>query len=390
MRIHVSRLPIIPIAAAILAGLITLPARAQFGGGGGGAAANRGNAATEREYRSHTLLGEATIEIDPETRSLIVVTDEDTNAEIQRIIDGLDQPKPQVLIKVLFLEATYTDNLDFGFEGGYSYTRGDFNEGRVESIWGLAQQIDGGFWTLSADYWDTTLRAMAETSRLHVLSRPVILARNNQEAVIIVGEEVPLITSSRILEDGQVLNTVQYSDVGIILRVTPFITSNNNVEMIVAPEISNLTERGVPISSTAESPVIAKRSAETVVVTPNGQTVVIGGLMESETTESVRKIPLLGDIPLLGALFRRTIQEEVQRELLIFLTPYIVATPEQLDVASRRETGQTRLSRDAFDPDDLGRLLDGDLDQTFGGEDAPDPLLHLPAPDANQGDSNVQ
>jgi type II secretory pathway component GspD/PulD (secretin) len=388
MRGLVPRFLILPTAAAILAGLTTLPAMAQFGGGG--AAATRGGANTEREYRSHTLLGEAMIEIDPETRSLIVVTDEDTNAEIQRIIDGLDQPKPQVLIKVLFLEATYTDALDFGFEGGYSYTRGDFNEGRVESVWGLAQQIDGGFWTLSADYWDTTLRAMAETSRLHVLSRPVILARNNQEAVIIVGEEVPLITSSRILEDGQVLNTVQYSDVGIILRVTPFITSNNNVEMIVAPEISTLTERGVPISSTAESPVIAKRSAETVVVTPNGQTVVIGGLMESETTDLVRKIPLLGDIPLLGALFRRTIQEEVQRELLIFLTPYIVATPEQLDVASRRETGQTRLARDAFDPDDLGRLLDGDLDQTFGREDAPDPLLHLPAPDSNQGDSDVQ
>ena len=128
-------------------------------------------------------------------------------------------------------------------------------------------------------------------------------------------------TSSRVLDDGNTLNTVQYSDVGIILRVTPFITSNDSVEMIVAPEISTLTERGVPISDTATSPVIAKRSAETVVVTPNGETVVIGGLMESQQTENVRKIPILGDIPLLGLAFKRTVKEEIKKELLIFLTP---------------------------------------------------------------------
>ena len=334
------------------------------------AGGTRGSTA-QRDYRSHTMLGEAMIQIDPETRSLVVITDEDTNAEIERVIANLDRPKPQVLIKVLFLEATYSDALDLGFEGAYSYQHENINEGQLESIWGLARQVDGGFWTVQSDYWDATLRAVAESGSLRVLSRPVILARNNQEAVIIVGEEVPLITSSRILEDGDVLNTVQYSDVGIILRVTPFITSRNTVEMIVAPEISTLTERGVPISSTAESPVIAKRSAETVVVTPSGETVVIGGLMETENTETVRKIPLLGDIPLLGTLFRRTEREEVQRELLIFLTPYIVGTPDELAEASLRETGQTRISRHAFEEDTLDRFIDGNIDAIFSPEEAP-------------------
>ena len=106
----------------------------------------------------------------------------------------------------------------------------------------------------------------------------------------------------------QPTNTITYDNVGIILRVTPFITSEGTVEMIVAPEISSLTAQTVPISSTVSAPVIDKRSAETVVVTPHGQTVVIGGLMETQRIEDIQKIPLLGDIPLLGAAFRRTIK----------------------------------------------------------------------------------
>ena len=94
--------------------------------------------------------------------------------------------------------------------------------------------------------------------------------------------------------------------------------------MIVAPEISTLTDQTVAISNNASAPVIAKRSAETVVVTPHAQTVVIGGLMETQKTETIQKIPILGDIPILGIPFRRTVKADQKRELLIFLTPYIV------------------------------------------------------------------
>ena len=117
-----------------------------------------------------------------------------------------------------------------------------------------------------------------------MLSRPSIMARNNQEAVIVVGSEVPFITNSRITDTGETINTIQYDNVGIILRVTPFITSKGTVEMIVAPEISTFTDQTVPISNNASSPVIAKRSAETVVVTPNGRRSVIGGLMQTQQT----------------------------------------------------------------------------------------------------------
>jgi len=212
--------------------------------------------------------------------------------------------------------------------------------------------------------WNVTLRLLAERGKLEVLSRPSILARNNQEAVIVVGQEIPLITNSRITDQGATINTVQYSEIGIILRVTPFITSEGMVEMIVAPEISTLTDETIPISvdnqgNSVGSPVIAKRSAETVVVTANGQTVVIGGLMETVKTEVIRKVPVLGDVPLLGLAFRRTVRDDQKKELVIFLTPHIVNTPEELGQLSRRETDRLELAPVAFPKERVGQVLEG-------------------------------
>jgi general secretion pathway protein D len=294
--------------------------------------------AVGRDYGSRTEMGSAIVQIDPETRSLVVIADPETNEQIRRVIESLDQPKPQVLIKVLFVEVTHRRGLDLGTDLLHTSASGDVLENRVQTEWGVAAEMEGGFWRLLTDDFDATLRALAERGLLEVLSRPAILARNNQEAVIVVGEEVPFVTNSRVADNGSVFNTIEYADVGIILRVTPFILSNEQVELIVAPEISTLTERTIPVSETVRSPVIAKRQAETVVVTPNGRTVVIGGLMESQKTESVRKVPVLGDIPLLGVLFRRKVTEDIKKELVIFLTPYIVAQPGELDAMARAET----------------------------------------------------
>jgi Flp pilus assembly secretin CpaC len=194
-----------------------------------------------------------------------------------------------------------------------------------------------------------------------VLSRPSILARNNQEAVIVVGSEVPFVTNSRITENGETINTVTYDNVGIILKVTPFITSEGSVEMIVAPEISALTDQTVPISNNASAPVISKRSAETVVVTPNRTTVVIGGLMETQRTNTIQKVPILGDIPGLGLAFRHKISNDTKRELLIFLTPEIINNTPGLKAATEGEAARTELVKDAFKNGELNRYIDNPL-----------------------------
>src|SRR5690606_24185360 len=121
------------------------------------------------------------------------------------------------------------------------------------------------------------------------------------------------------------------------------------VEMEVLPEISTLTAETVPISANVFAPVIAKRAAQTRVVVADGKTVVIGGLMEDNDTEQVRKVPLLGDLPILGVLFRRTIINKTKTELLIFLTPYVIRNIRALDDVTADERGRTRIMNQAVD-----------------------------------------
>ena len=321
-----------------------------FGGFGG-------NTTTEgaRQYFNNTMLGDALIEIDPETRSLIIITDEETNVHIDQVIKQLDRPKPQVLIKVVFVEVTHRDDLDVGIESVLNLgTKGTREPGfgtppvpnEISTLFGIPAQGTGGLYNLQLldNDFSIAARAMATAGNFEVLSRPSILARNNQEAIITVGQEVPFIRNTQISNTGQQINTVEYEDIGIILRVTPFITSDGLVEMIVAPEISTITDETIQISAGVEAPVFAKRSADTVVVTGNGKTVVIGGLMERNKRDTVRKVPLLGDIPVLGWAFRRKIKEDTKTELLIFLTPYVVNQPEELEQLTREETNQTEFN----------------------------------------------
>lgn len=344
-----------------------------FGGGGAagrsGAGGGRGANASTRQYYPPGDVGEAMITADPETRRLIVITDDETSQYVGQVITNLDRPKPQVLIKVVFLEVTYRNSSDIGIEGAYRRNINGATVGAVSNLFGLTPGLPGGqgaspippgaglYQLISSDY-QVTLRAIAEAGKVEVLSRPSILARNNQQAMITVGQSVPLITDVRFDTFGNAINSIAYQSVGIILRVTPFITSDNMVEMIVAPEISSLSEQSIPISTGASAPVIDLRSADTVVVTPDGQPVIIGGLMQNNKTSTDSKIPILGDIPLLGNLFKRKVKNQVKTELMIFLTPHIVMNPTELAGIFTAEKARSELAPKAFTEKELNQFLD--------------------------------
>lgn len=339
------------------------------GGGGGTSFGGAGN----RSYTPNGTVGEAMISADPETRRLIVITDDETSQFISQVITNLDKPKPQVLIKVVFLEVTYRKGLDIGIEGAHSKGIGNSTTGAVNQLFGLGNQgvnpstptigrQGAGIYQVLGTDFQATLRAIAEAGKTEVLSRPSILARNNQQAVITVGKEVPLITNTRFDNLNNQINTITYQDVGIILRVTPFIASDGMVEMIVSPEISDLTDQTIPISGGSNpvgAPVISKRSADTVVVTPDGQTVIIGGLMSNSKSSIDSKIPLLGDIPLLGNLFKRKLRADEKTELMIFLTPQVVNTPTQVAKVTADEKASIDLSPSSFTEKELNRFIDG-------------------------------
>ncbi|MGB8355215.1 MAG: hypothetical protein WCD79_15055 [Chthoniobacteraceae bacterium] len=350
-----------------------------------------------RQYHDATMLGDAIIQIDPETRSLVIVADDETHEEIMKVIKNLDRPKPQVLIKVVFAQVTLNKSLNVGVEGSYTFnvrngaaggvsntvtnatasttggtaitssttavqsgllSPGTIGTTSAQTLFGLSQLANGSFVRLATDNWQATLYALASHGNVNVLSRPSIMARNNQQAVIVVGQEVPFVTNSQITETGQTINTVQYQDVGIILRVTPFITSNHEVEMIVSPEVSSVDSQSVTLSPNVSSPIIDKIAAETVVVTPNNSTVVIGGMMQKQQTSTVQKVPILGDLPLIGAAFRHTTKGDTRTELLIFLTPSIVEGTDKLKELTDQEVNRTELPQQAFSQEDLHKYLD--------------------------------
>ncbi len=310
---------------------------------------------------------QAHVEIDPSTRTLIITTDHITSLQVEEVIRALDKPVPQALIKVLFLEVTHNDDLDIGLVNLAADSlhqrdnRGTNSNDNYRSPFHFGVNVptsSAGVVSILQNDIDVTMRALAEVGKLNVLSRPSILTRNNQEATITIGQEVPFIRNTRITSDGQIINTVEYEDIGIILTVTPHIRADGLIELALSPEISTLTGETVSISDNVNAPVFAKRSAETHVVVPSGRTVIIGGLMEDQETRNVRKVPLLGDIPLLGALFRRTVTTKQKTELLIFLTPTVVADSAELVELTQREREGATLVQQNHAKERLERYLD--------------------------------
>jgi general secretion pathway protein D len=313
--------------------------------------------------------------------NLVVIGDEETIASIRQVVANLDRPKPQVLIKVVFLEVQHNKLLDIGVEGAFGkgansvtnniaqvfgqnglngLTTNFFPVGPAQSVPALTQASPGaGMYQLLGSDFQATLRAIAQTGKAQLLSRPSILARDRQPATIQVGQRVPLITGVNFTTFGNQVNTVTYTDIGIILRVTPYITPDGMVQMIIAPETSALdTTTTVPISAGVNAPVINRRAADTVAITPDGQTVVIGGLMASDKAQTESKVPLLGDIPLLGNLFKRRTDSGRKSELLIFLTPHIVRSSDQIAQMSDHEESHHNLIQKSVSEEELERFLE--------------------------------
>ncbi len=296
---------------------------------------------------------------DEDTNSLLVLTAPTNLERLHAILNELDRPIPQVLIKVLLAEVTWSDTDDIGVEFSVLDTEADGDQVNLFSDFGV-EDAEGGFiYRMVQGDVTLTLRLLEELGKLDILSRPHILASDNQTARITVGQEVPFITNTRTTETGQTINTIQYEDIGIILEVTPHMNPEGLVIMDVYPEISAITGDTVPISETVQAAVFAKRSAQTRIAIRDGQTIVIGGLIEDRKTDTVRQVPILGRIPLLGALFRRTISTKEKTELLIFLTPHVAQEAGLLEAMSADELDGAEQLKGAVSPGRFDSHLQG-------------------------------
>jgi len=362
-----------------------------FGGGGSTSSSGRTGSTTGSSYNNNGSVGNAIISVDPQTHNLVVIADEETAMQISNIIANLDVPKPQVLIKVVFMELQRNDSLELGVQGGYTKGLGSSSStGSLAQVFGLTgitsiatnfsgigtplsttpSAPNGGFYQIVGSDYQATIKAIATAGKAQILSRPSVLARDGQLAQIVVGQQVYLPSGVSFSSSGNNITTPiingNYTDVGIILDVTPFIGNNSLIEMILQPKITSVDNStpgqiiatGGVLGNPIYAPNINTRSADTVVVTPDGQPVVIGGLIGSANASNESRVPLLGSIPVLGNLFKYTSKSGQKNELLIFLTPHIVKAPDQLVAMTEHEQINSNIITNGISEKELNQYLD--------------------------------
>ena len=227
----------------------------------------------------------------------------------------------------------------------------------------------------------SVLIGLSETdTNINVLSAPRLLTSNNEEAEIIVGENVPIITSKSTDNAGNLVNTIERQDAALTLRFTPQITEGDMVRLKVFQEITSVTD---PVGTVdIVGPTFKKTLLTNTILARDGETVVLGGLFQTDKGESVTKVPFLGDLPLIGFLFKRTKEVEKKTSLLIFITPRIIRNSEDL----REITRDNRSSFDLYQEED-GTNEFFNLEDSKGILLKPEPELGLElGPETEAGD----
>ena len=282
-----------------------------------------------------------------------VILDYDPRREgdVLELVRQLDQPPPQVMIQVLIVEVTMDNSLELGVEfafqdlqwtkaGPSDTTTFDYVGGT--DIGAAGTGLGGFTFTITGADFNFLIRTLQSEGSLNVLSRPQIVAMDNQEANIKITNDVPYAAGSTVTATGIVQTTVNRREVGIELTVTPHINPDGFVRMEIEQTVSDITGSTVNIGEGLTSPIFLDRTATTTVTVRDNETVVLGGLITTRDEVREQKVPLIGDIPILGRLFSNEKTETKHTELLVILTPRVVRTVEdyrELSLAERDRTG---------------------------------------------------
>jgi general secretion pathway protein D len=301
------------------------------------ASTNSAPAAAPRDSAAGLLVGRTTVVANSPTNALVIRTAPPNFPMLRETILALDTRPAQVLFEVTIAEIALGRGTEFGLDWNAVNRGGDVN-----AAFGNPEMPD----TTSSNFLlrmvrlqngtgvRTLLRTIASKNDVRVLSSPELIAANNREASILVGSKVPFISSTRLGNDISIDRAVQYQDVGTKLSIVPTINDDGYVTVQLLQEVSSLTPQTVAAALSA--PVISTREANTRAVLRDGQTVVIAGLIGDQRQTQDQGIPLLKDIPGLGALFKRQSTTRQRTELAIFVTPYIVRSDADADAIRER------------------------------------------------------
>ena len=310
-----------------------------FGGGFGGGARSTGalGSGAQTADAARGLTGNVKIVADEETNALLITTFVRNFPAVEELVKQLDILLPQVLIEAQIIEVTLDDDSVFGVEWMWEQrTTLDDKTYQQEGAtdFGLADEVFGLKYGILSSKLNAMLHALTKDTKVNILSTPRIMTKNNQEAIINVGQAVPFLVSTQETATGGILTSTDFRDVGVILTVTPRINRSGTVSLDVNQQINSLVE-----FTLFDAPIISTREASAFVTIKDKQTMVIGGMIKDDKTETVHKTPILGDIPLLGKLFRRADTRVEKTELMVFITPHVVYTDADADrvTAEQRE-----------------------------------------------------
>jgi general secretion pathway protein D len=298
---------------------------------------------------------EVTVVGDEKSNKLVISTSPRYMDTVLSIVNELDTPPPQVMIQVLLAEVTLDTTEQWGMDisvgpfGGEGYKVGSLAGGS-----GVATALGVPNLSVSSADFGILVRSLEAQGKLEILSNPQVTVNNNQKAEINVGDDIGVAGNTERSSLGTLISSVSRIPVGILMNVTPAISEDGFVRMEITPEISQLTNRTTQINRDQTSPVIAKRRVDTVVTVRDGQSVVIGGLIQTTQEERRSKVPILGDIPVLGLPFRTKLQEAKKTELLVIVTPRVIPSVPGQAHGMAEDVSEQSVNR----MEDSGRVLD--------------------------------
>ena len=318
--------------------------------------AKTSGAAAGAKGKEPVVSGKVSITADKPTNSLIIMAEKDEYLIIEDVIKKLDIPRPMVFIECLIMEVNVEKNMNMGiewiggdnFENGNGTYAGGFSGGATPTgdagyssipnasyllppgfsmgILSRTFKVDTALGEVSFPGIGAVIQAYGKDKDVNILSTPQIMTTDNEEATILVGKNVPYKTKSGT-DTGStsiLYENFEYKDVGITLKITPQISKDRMVRLLINQEVSRLESTAV-----TSQPTTLKRTIDTTVIVKDKNTVVIGGLIDDSFSTIEHKTPCLGDIPLFGKLFQSSAEGREKTNLYVFLTPHVIENPEE-------------------------------------------------------------
>ena len=323
------------------------------------------NLISSKSKSSEDSMVEVSIQADEAINALVIRADPSNMIDLIGIIESLDVRRMQVLIEAAIVEVTS----DFSQQLGSELAVGDASTGTTPlgltapsgtlaqilqglaapsglisppSSFGESPLIAGGKVSTTGTSFAFIVKALAANSDVNLLSTPSITTMDNEEAKIVVGQNVPFRTGSTVTGSQGTTNpftTIQREDVGLTLEVTPHINSDSLVRLLIHQEVSEVDASSLTVigSEAAADLITNKRTIDTTILVENGEVIILGGLIRDKETQAESRVPLLGSIPGLGALFRSRTKNIEKQNLLVFLRPTVLTSGADVAAASQRK-----------------------------------------------------